>query len=179
MSRIYGHIEHEYSERFAFGLAKDAAFRSWVLRQTKFAHRSDSQVIVEEMRSLRTSKTVPWWKNHFAPQCSCFGCSGGRETDVFAVFEDGNGQRFALHTEVKQPTDRFKASAMQPQRYAARALCWASNTPRTVPAHSEAATILLCSEAGLTRFANEASTFDAVLTFEQISAAFPNATRRA
>ncbi|HET8750576.1 MAG TPA: hypothetical protein VFM42_07530, partial [Sphingomicrobium sp.] len=175
-SHRYGHLEHDYAEAFAEALCEDEAFRDWVLFRTRFAEIRNTHVIRDEMHSLRKSSAAPWWKNYFTYSCDCFGCEGGRETDVFAVIEDEVGSRFALHVEVKQPTDRFDPAVEQAKRYKMRAACWAANAPPTVPAHSQACTLLLCSAAKLCVFANEIGPFDLVITFEEIARSFPNAT---
>lgn len=83
--QIYGYLEHEYANRFADALLNDPHFREWVLSQTIFKDRQNTSVLRDEMLALRKSKTAPWWKNYFTYSCSCFGCAGGRETDIFAV----------------------------------------------------------------------------------------------
>jgi hypothetical protein len=173
---LYGHLEHRYAEPFAETLAADPHFRAWVLQQTKFADRGESRVLLDQMRALRTSRQAPWWKNYFTPSCNCFGCVGGRETDVFAVLDDTQGARFALHIEIKQPTDRFNPKAMQADRYRARAACWVYSAPRTVLAHADACTIILCSETKRANFATEIERFDNCITFEEIARTFPHAT---
>lgn len=173
--RLYGHIEHVYAEAFAEALASDARFREWVLKRTKFVDRRGCRVLRSEMRAVRTNPNAPWWKNHFTNSCGCFGCAGGRETDVFSVLEDHDGNRFALHVEVKQPRDRFSPQSMQAQRYNARALCWSRSAPPTVLAHSEAGTVILCSEARVSAFAAEIEHFETLITFEEIALEFPGA----
>jgi hypothetical protein len=171
----YSHIEHRYAEPFAEALADDAGFRDWVLGKTKFADRGVCRVLCSEMRAIRTNPQAPWWKNHFTNSCNCFGC-GGRETDIFAVLEDERGFRFGLHVEVKQPKDRFNPLSRQAERYKARAECWSKSAPPTILAHSDAATVILCSEEKLKAFAAEIELFDVPITFEEIRREFPNAT---
>lgn len=115
-----------------------------------------------------------WWKDYWAASCKCFGCSGS-ETDVFLVLEDASSRRFALHIEVKQPTDRFDPAKRQGERYRARAACWARAAPKTVPSHAEAGTMLLCGAGKLDAFAAEVSKFDTTVTFEAIARRFPHA----
>jgi hypothetical protein len=81
-----------------------------------------------------------------------------------------------LHVEVKQPTDRFNPKVEQGKRYQIRAACWAAASPLTVPAHSDACTLILCGERKLEDFAAEIEPFDAVVTFEEIAEKFPKAT---
>jgi hypothetical protein len=175
-TRLYGYLEHQFAAPLAETLATNSAFRAWLLQRTKFADRGESRILLDEMRALRTTRDAPWWKNYFTGSCDCFGCAGGRETDVFAVLEDVKGTRFALHIEIKQPSDRFSPKARQAERYRARAECWASSAPRTIPSHSEACTILVCSETKRGSFAAEIMGFDHCLTFEEIALSFPNAT---
>ena len=171
----YGHLEFEYASRFAEQLVENDAFRDWVLQHTKFAARPGPKVLWEQMSARRGSSAAPWWRNHFTERCRCFGCSG-HETDILAVFEDQNGDRFAVHIEVKQPTDHFQRAKRQGERYAARATCWVSNPPRAVLPHQDACTMLICSKDKLNEFADEARWFDAVITHEEIGQRFPHAT---
>lgn len=170
---LYGHKEHVCADAFATALRDDPDFLQWVLAQTPFAGRDGVRVICDEMIAKRP-KAKFWWKNYWAGRCKCFGCSGS-ETDVFLVFEDVSSRRFALHVEVKQPTDRFDSAKRQGERYRARAACWARAAPPKVPDHEEAGTILICSMTKLDAFADEVSKFDATITFEAIAPRFPNA----
>lgn len=174
---LYGSLEFAYAEPFAGALASDPAFRSWVLRQTKFASFADEASLLHEaMRAKRGKSTATWWRSHFTEKCRCQGCSG-QETDILAIFEVADGTRFALHIEVKQPTDRFPATKDQAANYALRADCWVKTPPKAVLPHSDATTLLLCSASKLREYAAHLPKFGTVLTFEEVSAAFPQATR--
>lgn len=173
---LYGSLEYAYAEPFANALVSDAAFRAWVLRQTTFkAFAEEALVLHEQMRARRGKSSATWWRSHFTEKCRCQGCSG-QETDLLAVFEAPSSLRFALHFEVKQPTDRFPATKDQAANYALRAKCWATLAPKAVLPHSDAATVLLCSAAKLTEFAPHLPKFGNVITFEDVAAAFPSAT---
>jgi hypothetical protein len=176
MSHRYGHIEHEYASRFAGALVEDPDFRGWVLRHTRFAGR-ECRVLNEEMRHRRTNPNAPWWKNHFNPACKCHGCEGGRETDIFVVFEDTSSCRFALHVEVKQPRDSWGKT--QAERYPIRARCWVASSPKRILPHTEAATMLLCPATKLGPYEAQARSFDSVITFEEVAALYPHATYHA
>jgi hypothetical protein len=89
-------------------------------------------------------------------QVQVLGCSGS-ETDIFVVCQDRTGLRFALHIEVKQPTDRFDPAKRQGERYRLRAACWAQEAPTTVPHHTAAATLLICSKTKVDHFAPESA----------------------
>lgn len=174
---LYGSIEFAYAEPFAEALATDPAFRAWVLRQTKFAALADEASLLHEaMRAKRGKSTATWWRSHFTEKCRCPGCSG-QETDLLAVFEAKDGTRFALHIEVKQPTDRFPATKDQAANYALRAECWIRTPPKAVVPHSDAATLLLCSASKLAEYASHLPKFGTVLTFEAVAASFPHLAR--
>ncbi len=172
----YGSLEFAYAEPFANGLAADCAFRAWVLRRTKFAcHAQNACLLVDEMRLRRSKASATWWRSHFSEKCRCPGCSG-QETDLLAIFATASGERFALHFEVKQPTDRFPADKDQAGNYALRAKCWSVSAPRAVVPHSDAATVLLCSSSKLQDYAPQLAKFGTVITFEEVRQMFPSAT---
>src|SRR4051794_18952485 len=165
----YGSREYLYAEPFARALEADSAFRSWVLRQTKFAaYTVSARLLHEEMRAHRSESSASWWRSHFTERCRCQGCSG-QETDLLAIFETATGKRFALHIEVKQPTDKFPTKKDQAANYALRAKCWTTSAPRAVLPHSDAATVLLCSSSKLQEYEPHLSKFGSVITFEEIA----------
>jgi hypothetical protein len=173
---LYGSIEFAYAEPFANALVMDPTFRSWVLRQTKFATVADeARILNEEMKAKRGGSSVNWWRSHYTEKCRCQGCSG-QETDILAVFETTTGIRFALHFEVKHPTDKFPIDRDQAGNYALRAKCWATLAPRAIVPHSDAATALLCSASKLAGYAPHLPKFGTVITFEDIGRVFPHAT---
>jgi hypothetical protein len=172
---LYGHLEHEYACRFAEALLTDSEFRRFILGRTKFGGRGASRVLIDQMVVRRSKGAKFWWKNYFTESCRCFGCSG-HETDVFAVIQDGAGECFAVHVEMKQPTDRFNPATRQGERYRMRAACWAGAAPPNVPPHTDACTIVVCSESKLEDFAQDLSWFDAVFTHEEIAEKFSFAT---
>lgn len=169
--RRYGPLECAYAAPIAEALVQNPKFRDWVIGHTKFAPVArHSRLLHEEMKAARKAST--WWRSHFTESCRCEGCSG-QETDLLAIFETVEGQRVALHFEVKQPTDRFTPGGRQAANYQLRAKCWITKPPRSVLSHERAATVLLCNEHGLAKFAEDVAHFDAVITFEQIRLNFP------
>jgi hypothetical protein len=165
----YGSKEFAYAEPFADALVDDPAFRSWVLRQTKFAAFADgSRVLSKEMQARRSSSSANWWRSHYTEK------SG--ETDILAIFEAPDGMRFALHFEVKQPADRFPTDKDQAANCADRADLWVKSAPKAVLPHKAASTVLLCSAKKLKEYAPHLPRFGAVVTFEEIARAFPKAT---
>jgi hypothetical protein len=86
----------------------------------------------KKMARHRGNLTAEWWRFHFTEKCRCLGCSG-KETDILAIFESEARIRFALHFEVKQPTDKFKSDGIQSKGYPLRAQCWANKAPTKVP----------------------------------------------
>jgi len=124
------------------------------------------------MKAHRNSPNAEWWRFYFTESCRCAGCSG-KETDLFTVFEARNGQRFAIHFEIKQPADRFKQDGIQSKGYALRAECWAKNPPPKVLPHTDASTGLFFSESKRKEYAAHLDCFDAKITFEEIAKEFP------
>lgn len=171
----YGSIEFRYAEPFANALAVDAAFRAWVVGQTKFApFAGEARLMHEEMLASRGKTSATWWRSHYTEKCRCRGCSG-QETDLLAIFEVQKARRFALHVEVKQPADKFPTNRDQAGNYALRAACWVKASPNAVLSHSDAATALLCSAAKLAEYRPHLSKFGTIITFEEVAKAFPEA----
>ncbi len=173
---LYGSLEFACAEPFANSLVNDAGFRRWVVAKTKFGTVADeAHLLSREMTAQRSSNSATWWRSHFTERCRCSGCSG-QETDLLAIFETDHSNRFALHFEFKQPTDRFSSKRDQAGNYALRAACWARSAPRAVLPHSDASTILVCSTSKLSEYGPHLPKFGAVITFEEIAASFPKAT---
>ena len=142
----YGSIEYRYAAPIAQALVDDAKFRGWVLSRSPFARYSDAPILNKEMIGHRANATAEWWRFHFTEKCRCDGCSG-KETDIFTVFESKDRVRFAIHFEVKQPTDKFKADGIQSRGYPLRADCWAQRAPAKVLPHKLASTGIFFSGA--------------------------------
>ncbi|MDE0696295.1 MAG: hypothetical protein OXH76_10745 [Boseongicola sp.] len=102
------------------------------------------------MKKRRNAATDSWWRSHYAEKCRCPGCSG-QETDL-AVFQT-DAMRFAVHSEIKRPGDRFPRDKDQARNYALRAECWARNPPRAILPHQEATTMLAFAKAQREEFA--------------------------
>jgi phage/plasmid primase-like uncharacterized protein len=171
----YGYKELPFAAPFADALVGDPALREWVVCKTKFADQQKPwRLLHEEMKRCRSKIATNWWRSHFTGRCECNGCIGGKETDLLAVFEDAGGYRFALHFEVKQPTDRFKKGGGQAIAYRERAECWVrpDHTPPKVLAHKGAATALVCTRAMLTTAPEDVALFDAIFTFEEVAEQF-------
>lgn len=143
----YGSLEYRYAEPIARALSTNVKFSHWVLSKSKFSAFADARLLREEMIAHRKNPTAEWWRFHFSMRCNDPCCSGGRETDIFAVYESSVGQRFAMHFEVKQPTDKFDPKRLQEQRYALRANCWIDATPSKILTHQDASLGIFFSEA--------------------------------
>lgn len=168
----YGKQELLFAQPIAEGLVNDVAFRSWILGKTKkFADYSGANLLHREMLAIRSKKTTSWWRSHYTETCRCSGCKG-RETDLLAIFETSEGLRFAIHAEVKQPSDRFNLG--QAAAYPIRAKCWVNKPPRGILAHTDAETVLLCSQSRLVDYGANLEHFDAIITFEKIATGFPS-----
>jgi hypothetical protein len=169
----YGSVEYQYASPIARGLVEDVAFRRWVLSKSRFENSSDSELLHKEMRSHRQNPTAEWWRFYFTEGCRCLGCSG-KETDIFAVFEDATGFRFAMHFEIKQPKDKFKVDGVQARGYPLRAECWANKPPPRVLPHQEASTGIFFSETKRTEYAPHLDNFQTKITFGEIEREFPH-----
>jgi hypothetical protein len=179
--RRYGPIEFIYAEPVADALVADPTFRKWVLGQTKFAKYADgaTKLLHEDMFAKRTDSAENWWRSHFNPVCQCFGCCGGKETDLLAIFKAATGLSFALHFEVKHPDDRFnKKKRDQALAYPERAQCWVKKTPNTVLAHKNTTTVLLFSERKRQEYAPHLEHFKTRITWEKVEKQFPNVWAR-
>jgi hypothetical protein len=173
-SRVkYGSIEYRYAEPIARGLLADPDFRRWVLSKSKFVEVAGARLLKDDVVQHRKNPVAEWWRFHFSMICDCLGCSGGRETDIFTVFEGPTGLRFAMHFEVKQPADGFQPKRLQEQRYPIRANCWIQNAPPTVLPHKDASTGIFFSERKRAKYAPLLNSFDAKITFEEIEREFP------
>jgi hypothetical protein len=169
----YGSVEYQYAAPIALGLVEDAEFRRWVLSQSKFSDFSDARILHEEMRAHRQNPTAEWWRFYFTEGCRCLGCSG-KETDILAVFEGAAFRRFAIHFEIKQPTDRFKADGVQARGYPLRAECWVNKPPPKVLPHREASTGIIFSETKRAEYSPHLDSFELKITFEDIERKFPH-----
>jgi hypothetical protein len=169
----YAHFEKKYSEPIADGIAHNARFRAWLLKHTKFGHQAKVALpLIEEMQKKRSKSAQTWWGSHYTESCRCTGCSG-QETDLLVVFE-GDSSRFALHVEIKQPTDNFPTHKDQAESYAIRAECWIGKPPKAIVPHFAADTMLICGENRLADYEVHLPKFGSVITFEEIAASFPD-----
>jgi hypothetical protein len=170
----YGSVEYQYAAPIAHSLVEDAKFRRWVLSKSKFSNSADARILYKEMRAHRQNPTAEWWRFYFTEGCRCLGCSG-KETDILAMFEDAVGsRRFAIHFEIKQPKDKFKADGIQARGYPLRAECWAGKPPPKVLPHHEASTGIFFSEAKRAEYAAHLDNFQTQITFEEIEREFPH-----
>ncbi len=163
----YGSVEYKYAAPIAQALVDDAHFREWVLSRSEFSDFSDARLLHKEMARHRRNATAEWWRFHFTEKCRCLGCSG-KETDLLAIFESKSNVRFALHFEIKQPTDNFKPDGIQSRGYPLRAQCWAGNPPAKVLPHHQASAGLIFSETRRADYAEHLEHFNSLVTFEDI-----------
>jgi hypothetical protein len=169
----YGSTEYLYAAPIAQALIDDAAFRKWVLSHSVFAEFANARILHQEMASHRGNATAEWWRFHFTERCRCAGCSG-KETDLLAIFESESKVRFAMHFEIKQPKDKFKADGLQSRGYPLRAACWINTPPRNVLPHHRASTGIFLSETKRAEYRPHMDHFNAVVTFEDIEKQFPH-----
>jgi hypothetical protein len=164
----YGSREYQYAAPLALALVEHAPFREWVISRSVFREFANARILHQEMARHRGNSTAEWWRFHFTEKCRCLGCSG-KETDISEA-----RIRFALHFEVKQPTDRFKSDGIQSRGYPLRAQCRANKAPTKVLPHHRASTGLFFSEAMRAEYAEHLSNFNSLITFEEIETEFPN-----
>ena len=169
----YGSMEYHYAQPIAQGLVEDANFRRWILSKSKFSYASEARTLHQEMKAYRNNPTAEWWRFYFTEGCRCSGCSG-KETDIFTMFEDAAGLRFALHFEVKQPKDKCKADGVQARGYPLRAECWVRNPPSRVMPHQDASTGVFFSETKRSEYGRHLNNFQTQITFEEIERHFPH-----
>jgi hypothetical protein len=147
----YSKIEFPYARPIADALLSDETFRQWFLADTKFAPIAANVLpLPDDQARLRTTPSARkwWWFNHYCTKdsrCSC-KIGTGLETDILIVFAAPDNYRFAVHVEVKPPGEKLKEG--QAETYPRRAECWAnpSTRQRSVLAHKDFVTILVCGE---------------------------------
>jgi hypothetical protein len=157
--------EDDMCSAFAYELQNSQTFVAWLLDRTRFASlASGVRVLCEEQKQNRYSASAPWWRHWFTSKCMCTGCLGGRETDIFVVFEATNKERFALHIENKMQKSSFTPG--QAAAYGVRAKCW--ERQRRFLDYSQSQTVLL---APTSFFANnaDAALFDVFIPHEDIA----------
>ena len=147
----YSPNEFLYARPIASALLHDRTFRQWFLADTKFAAvAADALPLGEDQSSLRSTPNSKrwWWFNHYCPKdgsCTC-KLGTGLETDILIIFEVIHEIRFALHVEVKRPSETLGDG--QAETYPRRAACWSEPTtrPRRILAHEDYVTVLVCGD---------------------------------
>jgi hypothetical protein len=169
MDDLYGPIEHYYCEPVAEAFADSSEFRDWLFSRLELADWIGRSTSLKSEQGAKRSKARFWWKNYFCgdTRCTCAGLSG-REVDILLFARRDDRRTLALHIECKHPTDRFHAG--QALGYSVRAACWASGKggPRSLLAHDEAHTLLICDRAAKHSVENT-SQFDHVIYFDELA----------
>lgn len=156
--------EVDLDHAFALMLEASAPFRNWLLSNSRFAsHADNARLMMAEQRAARRARY--WWK-HWWQQMPGTRSS---ETDIFAVFEYGEGHRFALHVENKPA--HGKLTMAQASGYRPRAERWVNN-PRYLN-YTEFETLLLAPAAFMKANADCAAQFDRCLSYEDVGAWVP------
>ncbi len=162
-------MEFLYSWPIAAALEQSDDFRSFVLNKTKFCDDShDAQLLKQEQLKKRSKNTSFWSRHPYCERTSCPYASCG-ETDLLAVFELSSQKRFAIHFEIKQPTD--KGHETQPERYSGRMQCWSDfNTrPQSILPHGDAASIVVCGTSFAEKAPEWVGIFDTLITTEELA----------
>jgi hypothetical protein len=150
---------------FAEAVKHSPSVQKWLLAQTKFAsHSGSARLLHEEQRTIRPRKF--WWRHWW---CHVPELSKDRETDIFMVFETGEGWRFALHCENKLGTGRFEDG--QAQAYAPRGRHMA-NQPKFLT-YADFQTVLLAPRAFQQKYRSDCALFDIAISHEEVAAAVP------
>ena len=152
--------EVEFDHAFSEMLGASVAFQAWVLSSSRFARFvGEARLLVEEQSKARRSARH-WWKHWwgYMPDGS------SSETDIFAVFENAAGQRFALHFENKPAHGVLELT--QAAGYRPRAALWANN-PRYLR-YTDFETVLLAPKGFIAAHGECAAQFDRCLPYEDI-----------
>lgn len=152
--------EVELDHAFAETLGASEEFQKWILSTSRFARFAEgARLLMGEQQSARKNARH-WWKHWW----SYMPDGSSSETDVFAVFEHGEGNRFALHFENKPPHGILKMA--QAAGYRRRAAFWA-NTARFLN-YADFETILLAPASFIAAHKDCASQFDRCLAYEEV-----------
>ncbi|OAH31742.1 hypothetical protein AX289_27615 [Methylorubrum populi] len=156
--------EAEFDHAFAAGLEGSPDLRAWLLAGGRFARYAlTARLMREEQAAAR--KAAHWWKHWW---CTMPDGSQG-ETDIFAVFEDPVGGRFAIHVENKPPHGvlGFAQAAAYRRRAAFKA-----NDSRWLD-YRDFETILLAPAAFLAANGECLRQFDRGISYEEVAAFVP------
>jgi hypothetical protein len=162
--------EDDLCYAFADKIKESPEFVVWLLARTKFAHyASNVRVLWEEQKANRFSRNAPWWRHWFTSKCFCTGCFGGRETDIFVVFESTETKaRFALHIENKPSKAKFTDG--QAEAYPVRARCWAGQ--ERFLNYSDVETVLIAPLA-FRDLNPDSRLFDSFIPYEDVAQILP------
>jgi hypothetical protein len=156
--------EADLDHAFAETLEQSATLQSWLLSGGRFAkHAGAAQLLHEEQAASR--KAAHWWKHWW---CTMPDGSQG-ETDIFAVFEAADGERFALHIENKPP--HGKLLFQQAAAYRPRA-AFKANDPRWL-GYSDFEVLIVGTAAFLAAHEESVRQFDRAVTYEEVAALVP------
>ena len=149
MTARYGHRAQPMLDSLAQAAFADRALRDWLVAGTRAgAAYKGSASLHAAQAALRPATRQPFYCNYFCgrdAQCRCRPPgSRGLETDLMLFLQDQGGRVLAVHVEYKHPGERL--SSGQAAAYPMRAACWCSGEyrPRTVMAHDDWLTIILC-----------------------------------
>jgi hypothetical protein len=160
--------ELDLDRAIAEKIASSQDFRTWLLKQTKFASdASDALLLIDEQIAAKPKKKPEnWWRHWWCE----LGPGDGSETDIFVVFGFPNSnRRIALHIEDKPPHGKFEPN--QHVNYGRRAKHMANN-PNYMD-YGDYATILIAPESFLAKNAAEVGHFDTRISYESIASEIP------
>ena len=146
-------------------LNADDSFRTWFLSKTLKGASYTNLVLLRANHPWGKVRTILPNKDTGALEAVVREA----ETDVFAVLEDRNGKRLALHIENKLPGGKFLA--YQPEMYAARAEAWRQN--EKYGNYDEWETVLIAPRSFRARNENDARKFMSFIAHEDIAIHVP------
>ncbi len=149
-------LDHAFTETFE----ASAAFRRWILANSRFSRHSDTARLLRDEQARARESARHWWKHWW----SYMPDGTSSETDIFAVFEIDGGRRFALDIENKPA--HGKIELRQAADYRRRAVLWA-NDPRYLN-YEDFETVLIAPAAFIAAHGVCVSEFDRSLAYEAI-----------
>lgn len=147
----YSHKAAPYLDAFALAMFASPELRDWLLQGTEFeASYAGAECLNDMQHALRPNTKQPFYVNYWCGRDSRCTCrppgSKGLETDLMIFLRNGQGRKLGIHIEFKHPKETL--SFGQAEAYPMRASCWATGSyrPRSVMAHDDWMTAILCGD---------------------------------
>jgi len=157
--------EKDFDQAIDDAFKKSKVFSQWFLKKTKFANENASY--------LWSRSDNPWGRFTITITNSETGIeeevTRDSETDILVVYENADGNRFALHIENKLANGKF--TEYQPESYAFRAEKWKNQ--EKFGNYNDFETILISPLEFYRRNFDAANVFDRFVSYEEISIILP------